>query len=143
MYAEDKNAVLSAWKQASTEAKAWRDRESFLRKQVIDAFSNDQAPGYSGTENIDIGWGHKLVILHKITYDLDKADNFANVDKALNQIEHSQEGGNVIAERLVKWKPELSVSEYKKLTPAQKAMIDRVITIKDATPSVELKQGKV
>ena len=76
-----------------------------------------------------------MKITHKLNYTLGNANL---VDKALDLIEKSQEGGNVIAERLVSWKPELSVREYKLLSPQQKAYIDTVLTVKPGTPSVEL-----
>lgn len=88
-----------------------------------------------GAESIDTGFG-KLTITHKLDYKLSNADE---VDKALDLIEKSQEGGNVIAERLVSWKPELSVREYRLLTPAQRAVIDKVLTIKPASKSVAFK----
>jgi len=128
-------AVLDAHRQSVATLKAAKEAEAQLRAEVISLFServNDA--NASGVENIDTGYG-KLKITHKLNYTLGNANL---VDKALDLIEKSQEGGNVIAERLVSWKPELSIREYKLLSPQQKAYIDTVLTVKPGTPSVEL-----
>lgn len=128
-------AVLDAHRQSVATLKAAKEAEAQLRAEVISLFServNDA--NASGVENIDTGMG-KLKITHKLNYTLSNADA---VDKALDAIEKSQEGGNVIAERLVSWKPELSIREYKLLSAQQKAYIDTVLTVKPGTPSVEL-----
>lgn len=134
----NKDAILTAWKEAAATLATAKARESELRAQVLEVFSEEAAPGHSGTENVEVGWGYTLKIIHKLNYKLDSADDYAKVEKALDAIEKTQEGGNVIAERLVKWKGELSISEYKKLDSRQKALIDAVLTITDATPSIEL-----
>ena len=128
-------AVLDAHRQSVATLKAAKEAEAQLRAEVISLFServNDA--NASGVENIDTGYG-QLKITHKLNYTLGNANL---VDKALDLIEKSQEGGNIIAERLVSWKPELSVREYKLLSPQQKAYIDTVLTVKPGTPSVEL-----
>lgn len=134
----NKDALLTQWKEASELLAKIKVTEAELRKQVVEAFSHEAAPGKSGTENIDVGWGHKLKIVHALNYKLDNANDCEKLDKVLDTIEKSMEGGNIIAERLVKWKPELSVSEYKLLSPENKARIDSVLTITDATPFVTL-----
>lgn len=133
-----KDTILTEWKEANQLLTAVKAREALLRTELVGAFSMEAKPGYSGTENVTVGWGYTLKIVHKINYNLDKSDSNAKVDAMLDALEKSQPFGSVIAERLVKWSPELSVSEYKKLDNAQKAIVDKVLTIKDATPSIEL-----
>lgn len=134
----NRDELLTAWKEAKAALDRYKALESEHRKSVVETFSQDAKPGHSGTENVDVGWGYKLKIVHGLTYKLDNANDGEKLDKVLDQIEKSMEGGNIIAERLVKWKPELSVSEYKLLSPANKALIDSVLTITDATPTVTL-----
>ena len=128
-------AVLDAHRQSVATLKAAKEAEAQLRAEVISLFServNDA--NASGVENIDTGYG-KLKITHKLNYTLGNANL---VDKALDLIEKSQEGGNVIAERLVNWKPELSVREYKLLSKPQQLIVDEILVIKPASKSVEL-----
>lgn len=132
--------LLEAWKTANDKARAAVMIERDLRLQVIEAFSTETNEMASGIENIDIGYGFDLKIQHKLDYKLDNANDCEALDKALDAIETSMEGGKIIAERLVKWKPELSVSEYKLLGNEQRAMIDKVLTIKPASKSLEIKK---
>jgi hypothetical protein len=141
----NKQVLFAQWNTQAAIAKAAVEAERNLRAQVIEAYSDAQAfPEFaSGTESVDIGEGFDLKILHSLDYKLDNANDCERLDKVLDQIEKSMEGGAIIAERLVKWKPELSVSEYKLLAPAQKAMIDTVLTIKPASKSVKVhKRGR-
>lgn len=46
--------------------------------------------------------------------------------------------GELLAERLVKWKPEVSVSEWKKLTPQQQRLFKDAVSLEGAAPSVEV-----
>jgi hypothetical protein len=40
--------------------------------------------------------------------------------------------------KLVKWKPEVVISEYRKLSDEQRKFFDQVLVIKDGTPSLEV-----
>lgn len=132
-------AVLDEHRKAVAVLAAAKAREAELRAEVIALFSERTEALASGMENIETGYG-TLKIEHKLNYELAK-DNDA-VDAMLDKLEKSQEGGNVIAERLVSWKPEISVREYKLLTAAQKALVDAVLTIKPAAKSVKLEPVK-
>lgn len=134
----NKDKLLTDWKEAKALLDKIKVTESELRKQVVEAFSNDAKPGHSGTENVSLGWGYSLKIVHKLNYKLDNANDCEKLDKVLDQIEKSMEGGSIIAERIVKWKPELSLTEYKLLNAANKALIDSVLTVTDGTPDVSL-----
>ena len=128
-------AVLDAHREAAAALAAAKVKEAELRAEVIKLFSERTGEALaSGVENVETGLG-TLKITHKLNYTLGNADA---VDRALDAIEKSQEGGNVIAERLVKWSPELSVREYKLLTEKQKALIDAVLTIKPGAASIEI-----
>lgn len=133
----EKNNLLSAWnaaKQALTEATGL-ERE--LRARVIEIFSTETNEMASGIESIDLGDGFDLKINHRLDY---KLGDRIEVNDALYKIAASMEGGPVVAERLVKWKPEIAISEYKLLGPIQVGLINKVLTIKPATKSIEIKK---
>lgn len=138
----NRDKVLADWNASKVALANLTLQERELRKMVVDIFSDAQAfpEMASGTESIDIGFGHDLKITHKLDYKLDNANDCEELHKVLREIETSMEGGHIIAERIVKWKPELSVSEYKLLSPENKARLDRVLTIKPASKSVEIKK---
>lgn len=129
---------IAEWQDAKEAIAAATANERSLRNEIVELFSDIKDPDYSGTENVETPAG-QIKIVHKLNYTLGNADL---VEKALDDIEKSQQGGNVIAERLVNWKPEISVREYKLLEPRQQAMIDKVLTIKPATKTIEFKPVK-
>ena len=133
----NRDAKILAWEQAVKALAAAKDTEAALRKEVLaEAFAFDPEALREGTENFELGNGYKLKAFFKISRNLNN-ENEA-VDKVLSKIEKTGSEGAFVAERLVKWKPELSVSEYKKLPEKFKKMIDEVVTSKELTPSLEL-----
>ena len=133
----NRDAKILAWEQAVKALAAAKDTEAALRKEVLaEAFAFDPEALREGTENFELGNGYKLKAVFKISRNLNN-ENEA-VDKVLSKIEKTGPEGAFIAERLVKWKPELSVSEYKKLPEKFKKLFDEVVTSKEAMPSLEL-----
>lgn len=132
-----RDAKILAWEQAVKALAAAKDAEAALRKEVLaEAFSFDPEALREGTENFELGNGYKLKAVFKISRNLNN-ENEA-VDKVLAKIEKTGPEGVFIAERLVKWKPELSVAEYKKLPEKFKKLFDEVVTSKEAMPALEL-----
>jgi len=133
----NRDAKIIAWEAAVKALAAAKDAEAALRKEVLaEAFAFDPEALREGTENFELGNGYKLKAVFKISRNLNN-ENEA-VDKVLSKIEKTGPEGAFIAERLVKWKPELSVSEYKKLPEKFKKLFDEVVTSKEAMPSLEL-----
>ena len=62
----------------------------------------------------------------------------AGITNALDAIVKLNNGNFDVANRLVKWQPELSLSQYKLLTPEESALIDAVIVTKDGAPDLEI-----
>ena len=133
----NRDAKILAWEAAVKALAAAKDAEAALRKEVLaEAFAFNPEALREGTENFELGNGYKLKAVFKISRNLNN-ENEA-VDKVLSKIEKTGPEGVFIAERLVKWKPELSVSEYKKLPEKFKKLFDEVVTSKEAMPSLEL-----
>ena len=133
----NRDAKIIAWEAAVKALAAAKDAEAALRKEVLaEAFAFDPEALREGTENFELRNGYKLKAVFKISRNLNN-ENEA-VDKVLSKIEKTGPEGAFIAERLVKWKPELSVSEYKKLPEKFKKLFDEVVTSKEAMPSLEL-----
>lgn len=137
----NRDQLIMVWKQANEDLAAAKEREMQLRLQLAKTeFKFDENALESCTENIELGNGYKLKCEKKISYSLNNKDDA--VDKVLTKIEKSDAEGAFIANRLVRWKPELSVSEYKKLDAKYKKIIDEVVTTKAATPSLTLVEPK-
>lgn len=131
-----RDAALKEWTEAKAALVTATTRERAARATLIEIASDIADPMATGTENVEFSTG-KLKIVRALNYKF-TTDN-DGIDAVLDAIEKSMEGGNVIAERLVKWKGELSLSEYKLLSADNKARIDRILEATPATPSVEFK----
>lgn len=113
-----------------------------------------------GTQHYELGHGYKVTLVHGLTYTLGNKDmpdplNPGETIKVEKQVEDLQEAianlgneGPFLAERLIKWKPELSETEYKALdadnpTHMQaKALIDAILTTKPASPQLTFVEPK-
>jgi len=94
-----------------------------------------------GMENLELGNGYKLKATFKLSRKLENKDG--ETSEALRMIAETGEAGKLYAERLVKWSPELSVSEYKKLPTNIREVIDSCVTSKATTPSLEIVEPKI
>ena len=139
--------TLMKWEQAKATLDAAKEAEMSLRKLYV-AIASDPTK-QKGTENLALGNGYKAKVVKKINYGFVKnADNKVDVDKihdAQDAIEKLGNEGAFLADRLIKWSAELSVSEYNKLEPesnpthkAVKAALDKVIVTSEGAPTLEI-----
>lgn len=134
-------ALITSWENAKAASANAVELERNLRSQVMAiCFPNAKV----GTNNLELGRGYTLKAVKKLNYKLDND----TVDAAIEKVEALGNEGAFLAERLVKFKPELSVSEYNKLDAANpthvkiKALIDDVLTISDGSPTMEVVKPK-
>lgn len=120
-----------------------KELEMAARKATV-AFIFDTS--VSGTQNVELGGGYIAKAVIKINYGWRKtADGKIDkkaIEKALLKIEKDGEVGELIAERLVKWTPDLSLTEYKSLSEKHKKIIDDVVETSDGAPTLEIKAPK-
>jgi plasmid stabilization system protein ParE len=112
-----------------------------------------------GTQRYDIGSGFKVKLQHVVTYylgDKDKEDNNGNKITIESQVqaveavivEKLDDVGAQMLKRLIRWKPELSGSEYEKLDVSNeaeafaKAEIAKILTIKPGSPQLAFEEPK-
>lgn len=139
-----RDRLLTAWDAAKAKLETAKADEMDLRKVFV-AFASDSTKT-SGTENIELSNGYVAKTVKKENYGFvknedGKIDKKA-IDTALDAIEAKIDGGNIIAERLVKWTPDLSLTEYKQLPAEAKALIDAVIVVTAGAPTLEIKAPK-
>lgn len=132
--------LLAKWEESKLALEAAKADEMIWRKRVVD-FAFDPTKK-AGTERIDLENGYQAKAVKKINYGWIKTDdgklNKAAIETALCKIEESGPAGALIADRLVKWTPELSLTEYKVLPAEFKAIIDPVIVTTDGAPTLEI-----
>ena len=130
----NRDALLTKWQDAKNALDAAKAIEADLRRQVMETLFNfDENELREGTENIELGNGYIAKAVFKTSYKLT-----SDVDSMLDKLEEESEEGEFIAKRLVNFKPELSVSEYKKLPANLRAIANMAIVTKPAMPSFEI-----
>lgn len=134
-----RDSILKAWEASKLALEVAKETEMKLRKEAVN-FAFDQTKE-SGTERIELGGGWQAKAVKKVNYGWvkngEKVDKH-KIDDVLDMIEKTVENGGLIAERLVKWTPDLSLTEYKLLPEAAKALIDTVIITSDGAPTLEI-----
>jgi hypothetical protein len=132
--------ILVNWQMARDDLKRAINTEMYYRTLAIGTFfQNVDKTTAEGTHNYDLGNEYKLKCTFKLNYKLDGRDK---VDAMLDKLTDTGEDGKFIADRIIKWAPSLSLSEYRVLSPEQKKVVDSVITVQPATPSLEIVEPK-
>jgi len=112
-----------------------------------------------GTQRFPLGGGYAIKLVHKLNYTLGDANKVngegGKVSRADQVFELEAkmaalgEVACVLTDRLIKWTPELSVTEYDKLDlsdPVQlqlRNLIDGILTVAPAAPALEFEEPKV
>lgn len=143
-YLAERDRLLVDWQNKKAALEVAKEEEMAARKLAV-MFMHD--PSKSGTtENVELGGGYKATMKVPVRYGFvqnaeGKTDK-ARIEKALSKIEKTGQAGELIAERLIKWTPELSLTEYKQLPDNFKKIIDDVIVTSEGTPTLEIKEPK-
>lgn len=111
-----------------------------------------------GTQRYNLNGGYKVKLVYGLTYSLgdkDKVDDEGKKVSIESQVRAIEEKicdlgaeAELLCERLIRWKPELSASEYEKLdadNPTQLAirnLIDQILTVKPASPQLTFEEPK-
>lgn len=137
--------LLKEWQSSQSALQVAKDREMALRKKYVElAFDTDKL---SGTERVDIGGGWQAKAVKKLNWGFKSwSENVTvldAVDAAMSMCEKLSPEAGFIADRLVKWSAEPSMTEYNKLAESEvgrqvKAIFDKVIESKPGAPTLEL-----
>jgi hypothetical protein len=131
-----KEEKLQKWEEISAQAKELKALEMKLRNEVLYDFFEYEGDDRKGTTNFPLGGDCKLKAEFKLYYKLENKDG-ETLDM-LDELSANDENGDFVSSRLVKWEPKLSISEYNKLSPEQKKIVDRVLTVTPGTPSISI-----
>lgn len=131
------NAAMARWDAAkkaiiAANVAALMAEEMAARKDAFAAIFPDVP---KGTHYVDLPGGWRIKGVRKVDYKID-ADE---VEAMLDALRGTGNEGVFIADRIVKFKPDLSVSEYEGLvSDTYRKIVDRVLTTKDASPEFAL-----
>lgn len=123
--------------------------EKELRATITGAFFPNPS---KGTQRFDLGGGYKMKLVHGYRYELGNKDAETSIE-AQAQTLHQQiaalgNEGPFLADRLIKWKPELVAKEYEALDMANpthakaKELIEQILTVKDNSPQLTFEEPK-
>ena len=155
MTVEQRNALIRNWLDAKKALETAKDAEMNLREEVTKVLFPTPK---KGTQRFSLGEGYNVKLVYKLNPKLGDAEKLnASGDKipvndqieaTLIEIEKVGNEGVLLADRLIKTKYELSMSEYQKLDESNpshkkiKAEIDKILTLTPAAPSLEFEEPK-
>lgn len=125
----EEHATLAEWYATQKQLAVLKEKEMDLRAQAMRILfpSSINAP-VAGTTRADLGNGWNLKYEQTFSYKLDK--DIAKVKAVLLNFQTGER------DLLVRWKPELSVTNYKALVPVRQAIITPILTIKPDAPKL-------
>ena len=146
----DRDNLLMDWRKSKDVLDKAKAQEADLRGKVVACYSDPDKE--TGTENVPIGNQWFVKVEKKLNFTLKSFNEGVSKQQAVGaaltamaQATKDSQGnelnpqlGAVVAARLVKWEPELSVSEYKQLLPGHREIIDSVLEVKPGSPTVTL-----
>jgi hypothetical protein len=121
------------WTRSAVELATAKKEENTLREFVVKTCFPTHKD--AGTENFELGKGYKLKAVFKLNFKFPDIDK---LNKALDAFEAKGDAGKLLSERVVKWKPELSLTEYKQLPAEYAELLTPCIETSPGTPSLEL-----
>lgn len=128
---------LIRWDKLQRDLKILKAEEALLRGRIAKFYFKNPK---EGTNDYSLNAGYVLKMQHKISRDFD-------VQQLKDACDPGEEGvrapGAFIAagfdvNPLVKWKPELVITAYRKLSPENRQLLDTVLQIKDGSPQLEI-----
>lgn len=137
--------ILMKWQEMKEDIEKAKEREMEMRKYIVKRAFPEKKEGMNTAE---LGAGYQLKAAVKYNYTLDP--DIEKIEKALDAIEQIGNRGSFLAERLVSWKANFLVTEYRPLCEDDateeekkiKAIVDSILTISEAAPSLEIKEPK-
>jgi hypothetical protein len=118
---------LNEWWRMSQELDKLKAEEMQLRKKIFATYF--RAP-VEGTNTVPLSAGWVLKAAYPITRKVD-VPLLTNLG-----LELAKQG--LPMDSLIKYKPELSVTDYRKLSDEQRKLLDQVLDIKPGSPQVEI-----
>jgi hypothetical protein len=142
---------LAQWYELRETLAKVKQAEALLRARIYRHYFKDPK---EGTNSVDIDDGTGAVL--KAQRVIDRKVDVGAFD-ALRKTQNEQWGDERISgavpgvpllklDELVKWKPEVSITEYRKLTDNERAYFEQCLIIKDGSPQLEVvipKRAKV
>lgn len=132
-----RDALIVDWQNKARHLQALKEEELIARNKVV-AFFFEETTDKAGTENFDLTQGYKIKLTFAQNHSVPSAKGGEAVKAVMEKLSKLGEDGKFIAERLFRWKPELSKTEWDALSPSMKRIVSPIVTTKAAQPTVEI-----
>lgn len=124
----DQHLTINEWNEFAKGISKFKALERALRDELV--FELFDRAIDSGSESIELGNGYSLKATKALNYSLSgELEQVITLCAVLSDED---------SKRLIRWKPELVVSEYLKSTPDVQEMFNGILTIKPAAPVLEV-----
>jgi len=143
----NEDQLLMLWQQKKQAIENAKAEELELRKYIV---KREFPKANEGMNTKELGAGYQLKAGVKFNYNL--ADN-DTVEATLERLSNLGNAGSAIADRLVSWKPNFLLTEYRQLCEDKEKgskfavdalnIISEMLTITEAAPTLEIKEAKV
>ena len=119
--------LLASWYEMADQLKSLRASEALLRKSIFKkAFPNPK----EGTNKYELDDGYVLSGKYALTRSVDEGAYSSILDNLYE--------AKIKVDKLVKFKPSISKSEYSRLTDEQRDLFDQCLVIKPGSPSLDI-----
>jgi hypothetical protein len=132
-----RDALIVDWQDKARRLQALKEEELLARNKVV-GFFFEETTDKAGTENFDLTHGYKIKLTFAQNHSVPSAKNGEAVKGVIEKLAKLGEDGKFIADRLFRWKPELSKTEWDALSPSMKRIVAPIVTTKAAQPTVEI-----
>lgn len=139
--------LLIEWDKLKKNVELAKEAELDLRKYIV---KREFPKATEGTNTKELGAGYQLKAVQKYNYNL--ADN-DTVEATLEKLSGMGAAGSAIADRLVSWKPNFLLTEYRQLCEDKDkgsqfastalSIINDMLTITEAAPTLAIQEPKV
>lgn len=145
--AMSEDQLLMLWQKKKDAIETAKNEEMELRKYIV---KREFPKAVEGTNTKELGAGYQLKSIIKYNYNL--ADN-DTVEATLEKLSTLGNAGSAISDRLVSWKPNFLLTEYRQLQEDKEKgskfaddalkIITEMLTIVEAAPTLEIREPKI
>ena len=132
----ERDQLLANWRSAYDTLSVAKSREMELRKRIVEETDLFDPNKQSGTQTVELGNGWKLKAVKKLNYIV--ANKEGEAFEKLHELSALSEVAAFKAKKLFRFDANLSITAYKDLDASERAIIDEIVTTKQASPSLEL-----
>lgn len=124
-------ADLEEWYTLQAELSVIKEKEQTLRMKIFKGMFHDPV---EGTNTTDLADGFVIKGKRVINRTVDEAAFKASIEELASN--------GIPTDEIIRYKPELAVSVYRKLTAEQMHLMDTVLIVKDGMPGLEIMKPK-